>query len=157
MTDEKREQISETLKQKYADGMRVPSAKTGYRADLEMNFRSAWEANYARVLLDEGEEVRYEEDRFALRDDSGKLICTYVPDFKLDEREYLEVKGHAKSSDEWDCDCKRCERDRRKMGLMNVQYPDVKINIMGKHEYRKLCARYFGLIENWESTAYDPK
>lgn len=157
MPQEIKDRISQTLKRKYANVMKVPNAKSGFRADLRMTFRSSWEANYARVLKIEKRDILYEIDRFPLYKQCGKIDCVYVTDFKLGHNHYLEIKGHCRSADNWECECKRCQRDKRKLALMSIQYPNIRIDMMGKKEYRELCEEYFGCVENWEKTPYDPQ
>jgi len=154
MTDELKEQISKTLKQRYADGMKIPHANGGKREDLNMYVRSSWEANYARVLKYCNKKIEYEVDKFVLYKD-GKIECTYTPDFKIGEKTYIEIKGHLRSIDNWDCNCKSCIRDKNKTKLMEEQYPDIKIIFIGKKEYTELCEQYNKLVENWEFGSYD--
>jgi len=154
MTPEIRHQISQSLKQKYADGMQIPQSKGNKRADLGMYFRSTWEANYARILNYENTEWEYETGRFSLLDDAGEIAAVYTPDFLVNGK-WIEIKGHADASDDWECDCKRCERDKLKMLLFAEQYPDEEIEIIGKREYRKISKKYASIIESWEKSAYD--
>jgi len=51
---------------KYANGMKIPNAKNGYRYDIKMSFRSSWEANYARILKFNDDPIIYEEKRYVL-------------------------------------------------------------------------------------------
>ncbi|MEK0337350.1 MAG: MucR family transcriptional regulator, partial [Nitrosopumilus sp.] len=83
MTDEKKKQISQTLKQRYADGMQIPFAKSGYRKDIQMYVRSSWEANFTRILKHTDQKIIYEQDKFTLLDDNGDIECVYTPDFKI--------------------------------------------------------------------------
>jgi len=155
MTSEMRYQISQTLKQKYASGLPIPQSKGNKRIDLNMYFRSTWEANYARILNYENTTWSYESNRFSLLDDSGDIVAVYTPDFFTDK--WIEIKGHAKAADDWDCDCSRCERDKSKMLLFAEQYPEEEIDLIGKKEYRVLCSKYYSIIDHWESTSYDPQ
>jgi hypothetical protein len=151
MPQEKRDKISKTLKQRYLGGMKIPNAKIGYRKDLNMSFRSIWEANYARYLLYLKQEIIYEKDRFPLMD-NGETKHVYIPDFKVGDNKYIEIKGHANSSDLWKCNCKRCVRDKNKMKLLKEQYPNIVVKIFGKKEYIELCKQYEYTIPNWEKT-----
>ena len=153
MTAEVRHQISQTLKQKYADGMKIPQAKGNKRADLGMYFRSTWEANYARILNFTNTSWEYETGHFSLLDESGDIAAVYTPDFWTNK--WIEIKGHANSANDWECDCSRCERDKMKMMLFAEQYPDEEIEMIGKKEYVELSLRYASLIGHWEKTAYD--
>ena len=154
MTPEMRQKISQTLKQKYAAGMKIPQAKSNWRTDLQHYFRSTWEANYARVLNYNQTTWTYEQHRFRLTDDSGDIIAVYTPDFFIDK--HIEIKGHADAADDWECDCRRCDRDRMKMLLFSEQYPEEEIEIIGKKEYRDIATKYASIIDNWEVTSYDP-
>lgn len=154
MTPDMRHQISQTLKTKYAAGMPIPQSKGNKRLDLDMYFRSTWEANYARILNYENTNWSYEGTRFSLLDESGDISAVYTPDFFTDK--WIEIKGHAKAADDWDCNCSRCDRDKLKMLLFAEQYPDEEIELIGKKEYRLLCSKYASVILNWEKTSYDP-
>lgn len=156
MTDEIKEQISQTLKQKYADGMKIPQSKGNKRADLQMYFRSTWEANYARILKHNSKPIIYEKYRFELKDNFGNLAAVYTPDF-FEDGIHIEIKGHADAKNDWSCNCKRCERDKMKMMLFQQQYPNENIDIVGKKEYREICKKYCNTVENWEKTSYDPR
>ena len=154
MTPEMKSQISQSLKQRYADGMPISQARGNKRHDLNMYFRSTWEANYARILNYENVSWSYETKRFSLLDEFGNIVAVYTPDFRTNI--HIEIKGHADAYDDWTCGCSRCDRDRLKMLLFSEQYPDEEIVIIGKNEYRQLCLKYSSLIPNWENTSYDP-
>ncbi|KKM14088.1 hypothetical protein LCGC14_1709670 [marine sediment metagenome] len=153
MTPEMRHQISQSLKKRYAEGMKIPQSKGNKREDLGRYFRSTWEANYARILNYENITWEYETGRFSLLDDNGEIAAVYTPDFFTDK--WIEIKGHADAADDWECDCKRCERDKMKMLLFVEQYPDEEIKMIGRKEYRQLCAKYASVVPNWEKTSYD--
>jgi len=155
MTDEIKEKISQTLKQKYADGMKIPNAKIGKRDDLNMSFRSSWEANYARILKFNGKKIDYENDRFTLYEKNGSIANVYTPDFKVDTKTFIEIKGHADGYNEWGCTCKRCLRDKNKMDMMAEQHPEIKVILIGRKEYRELCQKYNCFVDNWEFSKWD--
>jgi len=157
MTDEKKHKISQTLKKRYADGMKIPNAKNGYRKDLGMSFRSSWEANYARILKFNGKNIDYENYRFTLHREDGEIENVYTPDFKIDDKIFVELKGHADEFEEWGCSCKRCERDKNKMSLMKEQYPEIEVILIGRKEYRELCKKYNYIVDNWEFSRWDKK
>lgn len=146
-----RQKISQTLKDKYANGMKIPNAKTGFRSDLACSFRSTWEANYARYLNYIGENWTYEQYKFPMIIDE-KLICVYTPDFEVNSN-YIEIKGHAESSTVWTCSCKRCIRDKERIGLMLRLYPDIPLILVGRAEYKELSEKYANLIAGWEKTS----
>ena len=155
MNDEKRQQISQSLKKRYSEGMKIPNSKNGLRKDIGMSFRSIWEANYARILKFNEKEIIYEKDNFTLYEEDGTIANVYTPDFKVGDNTYVEIKGHADSLDEWMCSCKRCIRDRKKMKMMIDQYPSVNIMIIGRKEYKDICQKYNLLIDNWEFSKWD--
>lgn len=155
MTEEKREKIAQTLKKRYAEGMKIPNAKNGMRKDLGMSFRSKWEANYARILKFNNKKIDYEKDQFTLYREDGSIECVYTPDFKISKSVYVEIKGHADGAEEWRCACKRCLRDKNKMSMMNKQYPEIEILLIGRKEYKELCKKYNCLIDEWEFSKWD--
>jgi len=150
MSNEIKKQISQTLKKRYLDGMEIPNTKNGFRKDLKMSFRSTWEANYARILKNNNKIINYENSRFALYDKNGLIENVYIPDFKIDENSYVELKGHADACDNWKCNCKRCKRDKRKLRFMKEQYPHIGIRLIGKKEYKELSQKYNSIIKKWE-------
>ena len=152
MTPDMRQKISQSLKRRYANGMKIPHSKGSKRKDLNRYFRSTWEANYARILNYNNVEWEYETKHFSLLDD-GEIVAVYTPDFWIDK--WIEIKGHADAADTWTCNCSRCDRDKLKMMLFAEQYPDEKIEMIGKKEYRELCSKYGAVVPNWEKTSYD--
>lgn len=67
--------------------------KGGYRNDLNQYFRSAWEANIARLLNYFNIVWEYEIKRFNFNQESSGVI-SYQPDFYLPEYDIgVEVKG----------------------------------------------------------------
>lgn len=155
MPQEKRNRISNTLKIKYlTKQLKPPCSKSGFRKDLGMYFRSTWEANFARVLLYNHKDIKYEDSCFQLSDNNGDVKAVYVSDFEVDN-ELIEIKGHAESSEIWSCDCSRCKRDKDKMNMFKKQYPHIKIKIFGKQEYSNMAKDFMNLIPNWEKSPYD--
>lgn len=156
LTPEIRNKISQTLKKKYAEGMKIPNAKNGIRKDLGISFRSSWESNYARILLSRSIPISYEEDKFAVYKDNGEIDFVYTPDFRIKENKiYIELKGHANSSKDWNCNCQRCVRDKNKMKKFKENYPDIFTIIIGKKEYAKIYKKYSSIIKNWEVNSTD--
>jgi hypothetical protein len=155
MTDEIKNKISQTLKMRYANGMKIPNSKNSYREDLKMSLRSSWEANYARILKFNNKKIEYEFDKFVLYQTDGSIEVVYTPDFKIDDKTYIELKGHADGMDEWGCTCKRCLRDKNKLLLMTEQYSEIKIILIARKEYQNLCQKYHSIISDWEFTRWD--
>lgn len=70
----------------------------GYRDDLGHNCRSRWEANVARLFLALGWDYEYEPQRFEVRLlDGGR--SSYLPDFLVAGRLWVEVKGRMRDRD----------------------------------------------------------
>jgi hypothetical protein len=127
---------------------RNASWKAGYReiAGRKIYFRSAWEANYARLL-----EVRritgdildwhYERTQYILDTRSG--TTTYIPDFDVTELDgtlsHHEVKG-------W-----MDERSKRKLSLMKRHHPTVKVLVIGRDFFNFNDRQAWRLIHDWES------
>jgi len=86
------------------------NCRGGFRQDLSHYVRSEWEANVCRSLKSKNIQYQYEFDTFPVNLDDK--IHYYTPDFKLLNK-YIEVKGHAKSSVDWGCCCKICDKSRR--------------------------------------------
>lgn len=120
--------------------------KRGKAADLgEIQFRSRWERNVARILqhkVAKGE-IRaweFEPERFYF---PGVLrgATSYLPDFRVtypDGRvEWWEVKG------------RELPKDRTRWKRMRLHYPHVDLVIIGEPVYKSLASRYGGL-KNWE-------
>ena len=67
--------------------------KTGMREDLGLLCRSAWEANFARVLFTHGIEYEFEPKVFNFPIKKGTKA--YIPDFYLPATdEWVEIKGY---------------------------------------------------------------
>lgn len=110
-----------------------------------MYFRSAWEANYARVLnlLKQGGEIKsweYEPKRFYF-DGIRRGTNSYLPDFFIEwangKVEWHEVKGHM------------TQKSRTALKRMAKYYPDEVIVLIDSAYYKNLKKRLAGLIE-WE-------
>lgn len=117
----------------------------GFREDLGHYVRSRWEANIGRYLkfLIEKRKIKkyeYEVDCFEFKK-IKRGNRSYTPDFKVFNNdgniEYWEVKG-------W------MDKDSKvKLKRMGKYYPEVKIILIGKKEYREI-EKWSRLIPNWE-------
>lgn len=117
----------------------------GYRGDLNMYFRSTWEANYARYLnllkkLKIINDWKFEVDTFEFPVKRGSRF--YTPDFKIfnddNSIEYHEVKGYMD------------QRSSTKLKRMKKYYPNIPIILIDKEYYSRIGRKYSSLIENWE-------
>jgi len=90
-----------TLWEKYQTTA-FPDAKkfrAGYRTDIGVTVRSAWEANVIRWFNHHGIEWEYEPRLFHF-EKIKRGTKTYLPDFWLpEEKVWVEVKGYLKSQD----------------------------------------------------------
>ena len=110
--------------------------KSGIRLDIDESicFYSTWEANIARVfnLLDIN--WHYAPTVFDLGDH------TYRPDFYLpSDSLYIEVKNFMNEYS--------FNRDK----LFREKYPNIRLDVISKKEYKAIEANYKPLIEPWEN------
>ena len=120
----------------------------GFREDLGLYVRSAWEANYARYLnwlQGQGLIARweYEPDTFEFKT-IRRGSRFYTPDFRVEwpdgPIEYHEVKGYLD------------ERSDTKLKRMAKYFPDVKLVLIGKDRYRDIGDKVGQFIAGWEWT-----
>lgn len=123
------------MEDRYGD---FSSARGGFREDLGAGFKSAWEANIARLLNHIGIEWTYEK----------KFIETecgnYIPDFNVtvNNRIYnIEVKGF------WD------DRSIKKTASARAQEENQgEVIIIDSDVYQLLCEAYKNVIPHWEES-----
>ena len=114
--------------------------KGGTREDLKQYFRSAWEANIARVLNYLHIEWEYEYKRFNFENEAEGIL-SYQPDFYLPTiNKWIEVKG-------WMDDI-----SKKRLELFKKYYPKENENLYLIDEiiYKDIEKKYSSLIENWE-------
>ena len=125
--------------------------KGGYRNDLNQYFRSAWEANIARLLNHFNIIWKYEIKRFNF-DKEVSGVISYQPDFYLPQYDiWIEVKG-------W-MDAKSIKR----LELFEKYFPCEykKLFLIDEKVYNDLNKIYASSIKNWEhkgkylKTGYD--
>ena len=136
---EVKNKISKTAKENFKNGNRKLSNNSmikhgGKRSDLDdQYFRSAWEADFARVLNYENIEYIYEQ-KIILSD------CTYYPDFYLPKYNmYFEIKAN--------------NGDIAKYVKFKNEKNEQSYIIYGK-EFIFLSKLYSYKIQNWESKKY---
>lgn len=124
------------------------TGKGGIRKDIGHYVRSCWEANICRVCNHVGREYRYEPTRFSITVDS--IERTYCPDLYFPKNDlYYEIKGHARSSKQWLCDCKTCIRNKKILAEVIRKYA-IHIIIVGRDEYRRFGRMFRKSIPKWE-------
>lgn len=114
--------------------------KGGIREDLNQYFRSAWEANIARVLNYLDVEWKYEYKRFNFENEFEGIL-SYQPDFYLPKYDkWIEVKG-------W-----MDEKSKIRLTLFKKYYPIESSNLflIDEKEYKNIEKQYSNLINNWE-------
>ena len=115
--------------------------KGGFRKDIGCYFRSAWEANIARILNLFRIEWLYECKRFSF-DNETNGVLSYQPDFYLPQyNKWIEVKG-------W-----MDEKSKKRLELFKKYYPEEFSNLIliENKEYIKISNKYSLVIDNWES------
>lgn len=136
ISPEHRKAVSQAAKLRLQSENQYSRCKKGKRSDLEgVYFRSAWEANYARILNYLSMAWEFEPETF----DVGESE-TYTPDFKLADGSFVEIKGW------W------TEIGKRKVELFRQRYPQMKLQIIGRPEYTALYKQYGSIITHWEKT-----
>lgn len=109
------------------------SARGGFRGDLGQYFRSAWEANFARILSYQDKVWEYEPKTFQLSES-----LSYTPDFYCDGT-FFEIKGRMD------------EKAEKQLRLMSEVFPDVKIEVVDYKVYSLLRDQFKELISPfWE-------
>ncbi len=122
--------------------------KGGVRQDLGHYVRSRWEANVCRICILCQREYEYEKDRFAVTVNGTDY--TYCPDLYFPKNNlYYEIKGHARSSSEWHCECKTCIKNKLIMPIVIKQY-GLRLILVGKYEYMRMKRLFMARIPNWE-------
>lgn len=120
--------------------------KRGFRPDLGITVRSAWEANYARYLnflITSGDILEWEYESETFWFDKIKRGCrSYKPDFRVLTKdgkiEYHEVKG-------W-----MYPRARTALNRMRIYHESVKIVLIDAAKYRSIAKSMKHLIKEWE-------
>ena len=115
--------------------------KGGFRKDLSHYFRSAWEANIARVLNYLHIEWKYEFKRFDFTEETEGVL-SYQPDFYLPQyNKWIEVKG-------W-----MDEKSKQRLSLFEKYYPKEYSNLILIDEslYKEIEKEYLSIIELWET------
>jgi len=84
--------------------------------------RSSWEIKYAKYLDNNNIKWEYENKQFFLK----SMNCYYIPDFNINNNEYVEIKGR------W------YENSKEKYETFKKEYPHIKIKLLMKKELKKL-------------------
>jgi len=108
-----------------------------YCGEAPPRFANPAELEYAKILDWYGIPWAYEPRTFVLeRDEEGRVIEAFTPDFYLPEQDlYLEVTVMKQSL---------VTRKNRKLRKLRERYPDIKIKLFYERDFERLAAR-FGL------------
>jgi hypoxanthine phosphoribosyltransferase len=108
-----------------------------YRGEAPPRFANEAELECAKVLDFYGVPWEYEPRTFVLeRDDEGRVVEAFTPDFYLPEQDlYLEITVMKQSL---------VTRKNRKLRKVRRLYPDVRVKLFYKRDVERL-ARRFGL------------
>ncbi|MFA5360626.1 MAG: DNA polymerase III subunit alpha [Candidatus Paceibacterota bacterium] len=118
-------------------GKSCPHRKGGFREDLGHYVRSAWEADFARILNYCNTRYNYEPKTFELIKPSGEIVH-YTPDFYVkSQNTFYEVKG-------WLHD-----KDKEKMDLFQKQYPEYGFVLIDTTKFAEFALKYKNLV-SWE-------
>ncbi len=108
----------------------------GKRADIGNHyFRSRWEANIARMLNAMNMTWEYEPRTFDC------ATGFYTPDFLIDGKYWIEVKGYLTPI------------ARAKMDAFRMQYPDERLVVIDRAMYKTLQREWEPRIPEWEHSA----
>lgn len=113
-------------------------AKGGLRTDLGLGFKSAWEANIARILNYKGLRWDYEGCSFSV--ETGRYFPDFIVYNNADKYKdtIIEVKGM------WD------SQSLKKMWSFIHKYPEKNLIIIDQDYYMLIQEKYKNLIKNWE-------
>lgn len=118
-------------------GIRSPHRKGGFREDLGHYVRSAWEADFARVLMLHKISYEYEPKTFQLIKGGGEIV-SYTPDFYIPSTNtFYEIKG-------WLHDL-----DKEKVDLFQLQYPQYNFIMISSTKFAEFTLKYKNLCK-WE-------
>jgi hypothetical protein len=142
---------------KKAKGNAYRHTKSGYREDLGMNFRSNWEANFARILNAYKISFEFEPKVFTFPIKRGTK--GYTPDFYYDQLdEWIELKGYL--DDKSKIKLKRFKRyypeEFEKMTMIISKYSSDAKRFVQELEvpvvifYEDIKNYYMDKIPNWE-------
>ena len=106
-----------------------------YLGSEEPVFASEYELECAKILDYYGVPWEYEPRTFVLeRDDQGRVVEAFKPDFYLPEQDlYLELTVMKQSL---------ATRKNRKLRKLRELYPDVNVKLFYKRDIERLAQRY---------------
>ena len=139
MRDQERRQGGESRASEAAATLPEVASETpvfqAYCGSDPPRFANEAELEYAKILDYYGIPWLYEPRTFVLeRDDEGRVIEAFSPDFYLPDQDlYLEVTVMKQSL---------VTRKNRKLRKLRKLYPDVKIKLFYERDFERLAVRY---------------
>jgi hypoxanthine phosphoribosyltransferase len=111
------------------------AAFQAYLGAEEPVFASEYERECAKILDYYGVPWQYEPRTFVLeRDEHGRVVEAFTPDFYLPEQElYLELTVMKQSL---------VTRKNRKLRKLRALYPDINVKLFYKRDIERLAQRY---------------
>jgi hypothetical protein len=106
-----------------------------YCGSTPPRFANRIELECAKILDYYGVRWDYEPQSFVLeRDDEGRVVSAFTPDFYLPEQDlFIEVTVMKQSL---------VTRKNRKLRKLRERYPDVKVKLFYKRDVERLAERY---------------
>ena len=106
-----------------------------YLGSEEPTFASDYERECAKILDYHGVPWEYEPRTFVLeRDEHGRVIEAFTPDFYLPEQDlYLEITVMKQSL---------VTRKNRKLRKLRRQYPGTRVKLFYRRDIERLAERY---------------
>ena len=110
-------------------------ARTDDRADnASVRFAHESEEEFARILDFYGVVWQYEPRTFPLREEEGRVVEAFTPDFYLPELDlYIELTTLKQSL---------VTEKHRKLRRFQERYPDLQIKLLHRSDYLSLLAKY---------------
>ena len=99
-----------------------------------VQFAHASEEEFARILGFYGVVWQYEPHSFPLREENGRVLEAFTPDFYLPDLElYVELTTLKQSL---------VTEKHRKLRRFQERYPDIQVKLLHKSDYLSLLAKY---------------
>ena len=142
-----RKKISNTARENFLNGTRKISNNNsgkngGIKEDLGHYVRSGWEADFARVLINEN--IKYEYENTKKIKDKNNIEISYFVDFYLPELDiYFEIKANNGNTTKYE--------------LFKQQNPNEIIYLIKGEQFKQLSKLYSYNIDNWQSKKYYPE
>jgi hypoxanthine phosphoribosyltransferase len=115
-------------------GKRMVSQAPRIVAGAPARFAHESEAEFARLLDFYGVSWQYEPSTFVLREEEGRLLEAFTPDFYLPDFElYIELTTLRQ---------RLVTYKNRKLRQLRQRYPEIKIKLLYRKDFFKLLQRY---------------